>query len=84
MIRQAIVTKYLGPTNFRGARVRATARAGSVTIPWDDAFDVNENHSFAAQRLADKLEWLQNGQRLQGGGMPSGDGNCYVIVEVGE
>ena len=82
MMRQAIITRYLGPTDFRGARVKATAQAGSITVQWNYTLDVNENHSFAAQRLADKLEWLQNSSRLHGGALPSGDGNCYVIVEV--
>jgi hypothetical protein len=34
-MRQAIVTRYLGATDYRGARVKATAYAGSVTLPWD-------------------------------------------------
>ena len=29
---QAIEMQYLGPTNFRGARIKATAQAGSITI----------------------------------------------------
>ena len=35
--RQAIVTKYLGPTKSRGSRVKATASAGSITLAWNDA-----------------------------------------------
>lgn len=31
-MKQAIVTKFLGPTNYRGSRVKATCQAGSVTI----------------------------------------------------
>ncbi len=78
-MRQAIVTKYLGPTNHRGARVKATAYASSVTLPWDDALDVDHNHHAAAHALARKLGW--KGQ-WRCGGMPRNDGNCYVIGAV--
>lgn len=66
---QAIVTKYLGPTNFRGSRVKATADAGSVTLSWDDALDSRSNHEAAAKALADKFGWRG---RLIGGGLPTG------------
>ena len=54
---QAIVTKYHGPTNTRGARVRATAEAGHVTLSWDHALGVTENHAAAARALAEKFGW---------------------------
>jgi hypothetical protein len=79
-MRQAIVTKYLGPTDFRGSRVKATADAGSITIGWDDALDTNENHDRAARALCIKLGWKPRG--LVGGGLPqSMGGNCYVFQE---
>lgn len=74
-MRQAIVTKYLGPTNYRGARVKATCQAGSVTLAWDDALDVNGNHDAAAKALTAKVGWSV---RLYGGSLPDGTGNCYV------
>ena len=80
---QAIVTKYLGPTNYRGARVKAMAQAGSVTIPWDDALDVDTNHEAAAVALCAKLKWTtENGHkgRWNGGGSPDGNGNVYVYT----
>jgi hypothetical protein len=72
---QAIVTKYIGPTNHRGARVKATCQAGSVVIPYDYALGTYENHDAAARALLEKLGWC--GQWF-GGGMPDGTGNCYV------
>jgi hypothetical protein len=36
--RQAIETKYIGPTNTRGAKVKASCYAGSLTIDWDDHY----------------------------------------------
>ncbi|AKU93387.1 hypothetical protein AKJ09_00051 [Labilithrix luteola] len=75
-MRQAITTKFFGPTNSRGARVKATAQAGSVTIEWDYAIDSDENHTRAAIALCTKYGW--RGQ-LHGGGMPDGRGNAYVF-----
>ena len=73
--RQAIVTKYLGPTNHRGSRIKAKCEAGTITIPWDSAFDVAENHAHAAKQLASKLDW-RGPWTL--GALPSNDG--YVLV----
>lgn len=77
-MRQAIVTKYLGPTDSRGARVKATAQAGSLTLPWEGAADENENHATAAKALATKLEWSG---RWYGGGLPDGTGNVFVQAD---
>jgi hypothetical protein len=42
-MRQAIVTKFLGPTDHRGSRIKATAEAGSITVSWDHGLGVEEN-----------------------------------------
>lgn len=89
MMRQAIVTKYLGLTNHRCARVKATAQVGSVTVAWDDDADTDDNHERAAAKLAHQFDWLASrvvgdkrlGYRLVGGALPDGTGNCYVLVE---
>jgi hypothetical protein len=52
---QAILTKYLGPTSSRGARIIAKAVSGSVTIGWDHGLDDAENHRTAAKLLQLKL-----------------------------
>jgi hypothetical protein len=54
---QAIQTKYLGPTTYRGGRIKATCQAKSVTLPWDYNVGVDENHRSAADRLRVKLGW---------------------------
>lgn len=81
-MRQAIVTKFLGPTNNRGARVKATAEAGSVTIGWDHARNIEENHREAAQRLAEKFGWHQRAT-LVGGALPGG-GYCFVLIPISD
>jgi hypothetical protein len=55
---QAIQTKFLGPTDCRGSRVKATTESGvSITIDWDHSKNVEENHTAAAFALAAKLGW---------------------------
>jgi hypothetical protein len=77
---QAIVTKFIGPTNFRGSRVKATAAAGSVTLNWDHALNSEANHAAAAKALAEKYEWRGE---WHGGGLPSNSGNAYVCSDIG-
>lgn len=54
---QAIRVVYLGPTNFRGSRYKATAQAGSVTIDANQALSGEENATQACQALRRKLGW---------------------------
>ncbi len=54
---QAIQTKYFGPTNHNGSRIKATAAAGSVTVDYDHALNVGDNHKAAAAALVAKLGW---------------------------
>ena len=55
--KQAIETKYLGPTNHRGARIVAKCDAGRKVVPWEYELDVPENHALAACALAKSLGW---------------------------
>lgn len=88
-MRQAIETKFLGPTNSRGARIRVKAQAGRMTVPWDHAFDPQENHYAAALAFAGKRGWYG---RISGGTWPPGrwvggakaDDTGYVFVWVEE
>ncbi len=74
---QAIETKYLGPTNFRGARIKASAEAGSVTVPYDHALNVEGNHDAACKALVRKWGWFGSWIR---GALPSSRGNVYVAL----
>lgn len=76
--RQAIVTKYLGPTNSRGSRVKATASAGSITLAWNDALNQDDNHLAAALFLQHKFNWTG---RLFCGGLPNSGDRVYVLIE---
>ena len=57
---QAIQVKYLGPTNYRGSRYKATAAAGSVTVGADNALSTEGNVIKAAQALCDNFGWVGN------------------------
>ena len=76
---QAIVTKYIGPTNVRGSRVKASAQAGSIILNWDDALNSDANHCAAAIALATRLDW--NYGIWHGGGLPDG---CMAWVCEGD
>jgi hypothetical protein len=66
---QAIHTKYIGPTDKRSSRVKATAQAGSVILQWDSALNSDANHKAAARALANKYNWSGT---YCGGGLPDG------------
>lgn len=74
--RQAIRTRFVGPTNHRGARVIATADAGRITHDWEYCLGVG-NHAEAARKLCDWLNW-------HGRLVPGGFGSDYVFVFVEE
>lgn len=44
-----IITKFIGPTNFKGSRIKAIMPSGaSMYISWDHALDAEDNHRNAA------------------------------------
>lgn len=74
---QAIVTKYLPPTNTKPGRIRATCAAKSITWEWADNLDTTANHREAIRALLLKLGW---GGKWFMGCLPSGG---YVAVNHG-
>lgn len=82
---QAIATKYIGPTDYKGSRVKATCEAGSITLHWDDAADSLVNHDRAAVALADKLGWSRDlyGEMVRGEA-PTSSPHAYVYVFTGK
>lgn len=75
---QAIETKYLAPTDRRGARIKATAAAGTLTLGWDWDLNPFENHAKAAVALAEKYGWTEHVE-LVGGCLPN---NNYVFTAL--
>ena len=74
---QAIETKYFGPTNTKGGRIKATAWGGSATVGYDHALNTEGAHKAAADALISKMGWT--GTFAQGG---NAKGNGYVFVNV--
>lgn len=81
----AIVTKYIGPSNTKGARIKATwerwdgSPQKSVTLSYASAFSVRDNHAFAAMKLI-RMATDAGSEQWQCGETKSG----YVFVCVGE
>lgn len=61
-MRQAITTKYHGPSHVKGSRVSARCQRGSITLPWNDALNSDENHRAAALALCERFA-RQDGYR---------------------
>jgi hypothetical protein len=77
MAYQSITTKYLGPTNTKGARITARTSSGiSITLLYDSSS--NCPHRIAAIALIRKLKWL--GTWAEGG---TNTGHVYVYVPKG-
>jgi hypothetical protein len=74
----AILTKFLGATNFRPSRVLAVCGNGANRLAWswDHALDVEQNHVRAAEALAVKLGW--HGHWYGGG---TRDGYAFVQAD---
>lgn len=74
---QAIMTKYHGPTNTRGARITAESEAGhKISIPYPHELHDEEKHRTAAAALCDRLGWPV--ENLRGGAWRNG----WVFVFV--
>ena len=78
---QTISTKYLGPTNAHGSRIKARQSGSyghkpvSVTISWDYSLSTEQNHTNAAKAVAQKLGWS--------GDWVGGDNGSSGLVFVG-
>jgi len=55
MIKQAILTKYLAPTNSRGARIKASCERGNITVSYPYEMRNSDSHVFAAKKLVEKF-----------------------------
>ena len=58
-IHKAVAVKYLGPTNSRGARVKASAGGtqGNVTLPFRHDLSMEQNIAAAVDELLLRYEW---------------------------
>lgn len=76
----AIRTRYIGPTNTRGARIKANAGMGrTVTIGYPHDAPRHEAHARAAEALCVKMGW--DGAMLEG--EFDDGGHVFVFVPHG-
>lgn len=75
---KAIETKYLPPTNSRGARIKAWTEGGnSITIGYPYELSRDDVHHAAATALCKKMDWPT---KLAGGSLSHGR-YCFVIIK---
>lgn len=48
---QAIITKYIAPTNFKPSRYSAACERGSITVSADHGLNADENHRAVCDAL---------------------------------
>ena len=78
-----IITRYLGPTNCRGSRVKATHKRDSevtwqATVSWDHALDSEANHEAAAQQLL--ANWITASDLVLAGRGHDSDAYYWLVV----
>ena len=73
-IYKAISVKYHGPSNRLGARVKASASVGNVTLPFNHGLSMEENAVAAVDELLRRYEWDNHSYTI--GALPGG----YVAV----
>ena len=85
---KSITTTYYGPTNTRGARIRATDNDGnSVTLPYPHELSGEECHRAAVIALCDKMGWsgtLAHGGHARGYVYVWVAANGHNVFPVGE
>jgi hypothetical protein len=78
---QAIITKYLGATDTKGSRIKATCDAGSISIPYPHELSGEEVHVKAAMALVRKLGWDKDAYGDWAcGGLPNQAGYVFVCT----
>jgi len=78
-----IRTRYQGPTDTRGSRIKATNGARQVTIPYPYELNVEDAHALAAEKLMLILMDDSGDERVEYTMARSAkdDGYCFYRVE---
>jgi len=72
-----IITRYVGPSNVRGARIIADAGDGRrVTVSYDHLLSTDDAHAAAAIALCAKMGW--DGELIAGG---LSRGHAFIFVD---
>jgi hypothetical protein len=81
---QAIVTKYIGPTDTKCSRVKAFCLTNTkgVTISWDSELTSDQNHAAAAEAFKEKMLWTGYPKTVMGA-LPDGSVAHVFMPRVG-
>lgn len=93
---QAIVSKFFGPTNTRGARIQVTSWQGKTTFAYDYGLEASDNHlaaikehiakisKDATNRIDSPIEYKIIGESENYwefmGAVPAGNGYIVVVI----
>jgi hypothetical protein len=75
----AITTRYIGPTNTKGSRIKAMSRRGNGVVEYDSALDSIGNHEKAATTLAQQYFPALTG--FISAESPSTDGYTFIFFQ---
>jgi hypothetical protein len=78
-MRQAIITKYISPTNHRGSRIKVQCEAKTKFYPYRYDLNILDNHEYFANELMKELGWNESCKLV--GGMFDGQG-YFVQVSI--
>jgi hypothetical protein len=77
---QAIIVKYLGPTNTQGARLKACTASGECVTVGKTYADDNTDRRRAVAKLCAKLGWSDCDKMIRGG---LKDADVFVFLPTG-
>lgn len=75
---QAIITKFYGPTNSKGARIKAECAAGKVFVSYEYGLNTQDAHWHAAKTLIEKMGWQKYSGKWVCGGDVANVGFMFV------
>ena len=78
---QAITTRYLGPTDTRGSRIKVSSYWGSKTYSYDHSASCPHDAAFE-EFMKDVINNLPGGVTFSlaaKGGLPDGKGVAYIV-----
>lgn len=80
---QAIVVKFLGPTNTKPSRWSVSCVAKRIIVSKGAFSETNDSQDarLAAEHLCELLGWERHGRALIEGGLPNGD-RVFVFPEL--
>lgn len=53
----ALTTRYMNPTNRRGARIRVQCGTSTMFVPYSYELNTHQSHAYAALQFVKKMGW---------------------------